>query len=81
LGTERTDDIQAILGRNLIKVFEGIGWFWVSLRVFIVNRGSIGWLKLNGEEVVLLICASISGVLAEVNNVSMENIIIYTVIR
>jgi hypothetical protein len=51
------------------------------LRVLIIRRRSIGWLKLNGEEVWLLVCASISGVLAEVNNVSMENIIIYTVIR
>jgi hypothetical protein len=81
LGTKRTDDMEAILWRNLIKIFEGIGGFWVSLRVFIVSRGSIGRLKLNGEEVWLLICACISGVLAEVNNVSMENVIVYAVIR
>jgi hypothetical protein len=81
LGTKRTDDMQVVFRRNFIKVFEWIGRFRISLGFIIISRGRIGWLKLNGEEVWLVIGTKVSRVLAEINNVGMKDIIIDTVIR
>jgi hypothetical protein len=76
LGTEHADDMQAIFRRDFIKIFEWIRGFRISLRIIIIGRGRVGRLKLNREEVWLVIRASVSGVLAEIDNVGMKDIII-----
>ena len=80
LSTKGTNDMQVIFGRDFIEVFEWIGWLRISLRVIVISRGRIVGLELNGEEVWLVIFVYIVGVLDEVDNVGVKDIIINTMI-
>jgi hypothetical protein len=76
LSTKGTNDMQAIFRGDFIEVFERIRRLRVSLGVIVITRGRVSWLELNGEEVWLVIFVNIVGVLGEIDNVGMENIII-----
>jgi hypothetical protein len=81
LGTKGVDDMQAVFRRDFIEVFKRIGWLRISLGGIIIFRGTICGLKLNRKKVWLVIHINVCWVLAEINNVSMKDIIIDCMIR